>query len=425
MTRAANVLAAFCSIDTKFVGARTEAYRAVVAVKGVARRLLTADQLSRSEEETLMAREQVRKLADHGHDEEAVRLGRRLDEAQENMDKMCSVESIGAEDGGQGSVVLSSNEVMQLEEAVLTRCIDLLMDLNAERWEKCFGLPKKWKEKHGGRDPSRTVKVRNDDDGEEVNLGTWCDKQRQTKRNGRLSADRISQLDGIGFGWGNTAEEAWERCFGLLKKWKEEHGGKDPSRTVKVRDDDDGEEVNLGPWCNTQRQAKRNGRLSADRISQLDGIGFGWGNTAEEAWEKCFGLLKKWKDEHGGRDPSKTVKVRDDDDGEEVNLGSWCNTQSADRISRLDGIGFGWGEKKKCTAEEYWEKCFGLLEKWKEEHGGRDPSKTVKVRDDDDGEEENLGSWCHKQRQAKRNGNLSADRISRLDGIRFGWGKVS
>jgi hypothetical protein len=97
-------------------------------------------------------------------------------------------------------------------------------------------------------------------------LGLWVAKQRQQKRKGKLAADRQSLLDAANFTW-DTPSAEWNERFNSLVNWKEDTGDcRVPFNCAS----------GLGWWVNTQRQARRKGKMSDERIERLDSIGFIW-----------------------------------------------------------------------------------------------------------------------------------------------------
>ena len=98
---------------------------------------------------------------------------------------------------------------------------------------------------------------------EEINLGYWCDDQRKAKKGqgrGTISKKQIKQLNSINFIW-DPLMFIWNRNFNALKEYKSINGQyKDPPWSYKhvVKYDDGKEEkINLGQWCQRQRQARR------------------------------------------------------------------------------------------------------------------------------------------------------------------------
>ena len=106
------------------------------------------------------------------------------------------------------------------------------------------------------------------------------------------------------------------------------------------------------------------------------------------------------------------------DDG--YKLGDWSGTQrqrygkgnlSADRIARLEGLGFDWD-----LLASAWEEGYSQLQTFKEREGHANVAQRFET---DDGYK--LGNWSSHQRQRYGKGDLSADRIVRLEAIGFRW----
>jgi hypothetical protein len=101
------------------------------------------------------------------------------------------------------------------------------------------------------------------------------------------------------------------------------------------------ENPDLGPWCQRQRGAYKNNKLSPERIKRLEDIDFEW-NPLEARWGKMFSALMTYKQAHG----NCNVPTEWD---QNPKLGQWCyvlrrsyrkGTLSADHIKRLEEIGF-------------------------------------------------------------------------------------
>jgi hypothetical protein len=103
-----------------------------------------------------------------------------------------------------------------------------------------------------------------------VKLGRWVKDQRTFKVQSKLSQERIDQLEELGFHWKvKTNEIFWEKQFDLLVSYKKIHGD---CNVVKVKTNDD----KLLRWVDRQRQAKKNGKLSKERLEKLNNLGFTW-----------------------------------------------------------------------------------------------------------------------------------------------------
>lgn len=224
----------------------------------------------------------------------------------------------------------------------------------------------------------------------EGKLGAWCNTQRIARKRGTLTEERISRLEEIGFEW-EQHDSRWMQRFQELDAYYERHASW-PKRN-------DGE---LGVWCNTQRQARKNGQLTKERIRRLDRIGFVWEFDPEEEWLKMFETLQTFFAEHGYW-PSAT----------EGRLGAWCATQrkiykkgkmQENRLTLLKSIGFRWSQ------EEVWKERYESLKVFYAAHHRWPTSR-----------EGALGSWCSVQRRLYKSGKLTEERMEKLGSIGFWW----
>ena len=103
-------------------------------------------------------------------------------------------------------------------------------------------------------------------------LGTWVERQRQAKKNGRLSDSRTARLDSIGFWWGKSHNALWDDRFRELVEYKEQNGHCDVKESFGP----------LGTWARMQRQRKAT--LSGERIKKLNSLGFKW---RRKNWPLC------------------------------------------------------------------------------------------------------------------------------------------
>lgn len=160
----------------------------------------------------------------------------------------------------------------------------------------------------------------------EGSLSIWCNTQRQARKNGRLTKERIRRLDEIGFVWEYDLDKDWEIQYQALQVFYGKKG-----RWPKVT-----EGGSLGAWCVTQRKLYREGKLSGERKTRLDAIGFTW--SADGVWMDNFHQLEAFY-QNQGRWPTSR----------EGRLGSWScvqkrlfrrGTLAADRLEKLRAIGF-------------------------------------------------------------------------------------
>ena len=280
---------------------------------------------------------------------------------------------------------LSAERIQRLDE------IGFIWDALTERWEEGFSHLTEFKNRKGDcLVPSRTVT-----DG--FNLGTWVSLQRSNRAS--LSADRIQRLKDIEFIW-DSHTERWEEGFSHLKAFKERETHCRVAKGTVING------FNLSSWVYNQRTKRES--ISAERIQRLDAIGFSW-EPLYEQWEEGFSYLEAFKD----RERHCSVPQRNVFNG--FKLGKWVSIQrinsaslSADRIRRLDDIGFVWD-----PLTEQWEEGFSHLKAFK------DRERHVRVRQETIIDGFNLGSWVSVQRRNRE--SLSAERLQRLNDIGFIW----
>lgn len=173
-----------------------------------------------------------------------------------------------------------------------------------------------------------------------LNIGYWCSTQRAAFKNGKLSPDQIARLEAIGFTW-NLLDKQWKQNYAALKCLF------DAGKAVNVPDRFEIDGLWIGQWCRDQRKRFECGRLSADRIALLEAIGFVWDQLAMR-WEQHYAILNQMFEKGESINmPQRTLIA-----GQKI--GMWCHDQrkryklgklSADRIAKLEAIGFKWSLK--------------------------------------------------------------------------------
>ena len=260
-------------------------------------------------------------------------------------------------------------------------------------------------------------------------LWHWRHVQREWRRKGILKPERIARLDAIGFEWeepdsfGRSRDEKWEsrweRMFQQLVQFKERFGH---CRVVTGWK----ENPNLAKWVIRQRMAQRRDELRADRKARLDALGFAWqlkeGGQYADLWERRYAEMTAFKELHGH------TRVTKEPPGNKV-LWHWRHVQRefrrkgmlrAERIARLDAIGFEWeepdrfGMSREEKWENLWERMFHELVQFKERF------RHCRVVTDWE-ENPHLAKWVIRQRMARRRGELRADRKACLDALGFDW----
>jgi len=132
----------------------------------------------------------------------------------------------------------------------------------------------------------------------------------------------------------------WESRYEALANYQQAHSHCVVSSKESFR---------LRQWVNSQRHARRTGKLSAERVRRLDELGFVW-DVRQVRWASMFEDLAAYQRAHGHCDvPSNKDCIR---------LWRWVVTQrvarrkgklNTDQVRRLDTLGFIWGQH-----EEQW-----------------------------------------------------------------------
>ena len=120
-------------------------------------------------------------------------------------------------------------------------------------------------------------------------LGKWVKRQRNVRKNGKLSDDRIQKLDELGFDW--SPRMTWEeRLLEALKEYMSGHG----HCSVLTQ------EGSLGAWVGEQRRRKN--KMSKEGMQKLDDLlGFDWKpqQSPRRTWDDLLGELMTYKTKHG------------------------------------------------------------------------------------------------------------------------------
>ena len=278
-------------------------------------------------------------------------------------------------------------------------------------WQGMCALLEAFAREHGHTEVSRG-------DAANLRLAEWVRNQREADRAGRLSAERRARLEAAGFVWkgtGRSWQQLWDERFAQLLAYRERFGHCHVPAKWK-------EDVPFGHWVHVQREFRRKGLLSAERIARLEAAGFQWHgprgrcNVQRAGWAEMAARLAAWKQEHG------TARVSSRPGSE--NLRRWVDKQRqaarngtlrADRRERLDTIGCDWAGAR-ADLDAHWERRFAQLLAFRERFGHCRVAAKWK-------EDISLGQWVHEQRSTRKKGILKAERLRRLDEIGFQWAK--
>ncbi len=236
-------------------------------------------------------------------------------------------------------------------------------------------------------------------------LSTWVENIR--KHPNRLPGNQYNALVKIGFSFQDPSD--WNSQFYRLEEFYKQHGHSYvPSDQKKYE--------SLFDWSHNQRQAKS--LLTDTQIKKLDSLQFDWNALTDKdiKWEQMYQELMVFKKKYGHTKVPQELK-------ENKSLGAWVSNQrsnktkkilSAERIRKLNKIGFLWKEDILRMREEAWAKRYTELVRYKKVHGHID---RIKVRHD----HYQLGLWI--ETQIVRQDQLSPDRKRKLNAIGLKWVK--
>ena len=234
-------------------------------------------------------------------------------------------------------------------------------------------------------------------------IGVWMDTQRQNKKKGKLSEDKIQALENTPHWLWDPYDEEWNKNCELLKEYLYKYNELPKCSTVyKGR--------KIGVWMNTQRQNKKKGKLSQERIQALERI-YGWVWDADEEWNKNCEILKEYVDNYNQLPKRSTVyKGR--------KIGNWMTKQrqdkkkaklSQEKIQALENTPHWLWD----PYDEEWNKNCEILKEYVDNYNEL-PKRSTEYKG------RKIGSWMKTQRQYKKKGKLSQEKIQALERI-SGW----
>ena len=151
---------------------------------------------------------------------------------------------------------------LSAEQQSRLEAIGFEWDMLGSKWETMFDELLEYKAKHGHTNVPIDWPTY---------LGTWVSLQRKANKassRGMLAPDRKKRLDEIGFIW-DALDFKWEERFNELLQYRAEYGNINVPRSWPT---------GLGKWMQNQKTAHKQGKLSLERKTKLDEIGFVWTN---------------------------------------------------------------------------------------------------------------------------------------------------
>ena len=166
-------------------------------------------------------------------------------------------------------------------------------------------------------------------------------------------------------------------------------------------------------WVNVQRAQKSQEKLTEKRISLLESVGFGWQSVLnDDKWQNRYLELKSYHIQHGDADVPDQSKNY-------PKLAKWVGTMrvrkkqgklDTERIKLLDEIQFSW----KLRDRGAWEDHLDTILAFKQKYGHTNIPLNFP-------ENPKLARFVNQNRTRRNKGELSQERIEKLDAVGFVW----
>ena len=310
----------------------------------------------------------------------------------------------------------------KLESSKIKRLNEIGFDWKGENRREITDLDEIWKirykklqeyfEENGNSDvPARYIK---DND----KLGTWCKDQRVKYNEGKLSDWQINLLEEILFDW--DPKNSYKKYYPELLKYKEKNGN------VKVPTQGSEEYKDLGRWVNRLRVLYKQGLIDSngnvvlkgigtikkDELKELNQLGFLW-NAVKGDWYDRFNELKEYYDKNG----NSNVKQAED-----FSLYQWRNKQrknkeslTEEKLQKLNSIEFNFEFQSQSGSDAgliVWSDRLSELSDYFDLYGDYNIPRN-------DPDYKSLIIWLRHQRSLQLQGNLSEEKLSWLEEIKF------
>jgi hypothetical protein len=99
-------------------------------------------------------------------------------------------------------------------------------------------------------------------------LARWVDHHRQARKHGAVQEKRIQRLEKLGFEW-TPHVTVWNKRFEELTDYQKRFGDCNVPQEWR-------ENPQVGRWVAAQRRARRQGKMTRERIGRMDSLGFEW-----------------------------------------------------------------------------------------------------------------------------------------------------
>jgi hypothetical protein len=226
-------------------------------------------------------------------------------------------------------------------------------------------------------------------------LSTWLQNQRRRQP----SADRRKLLEALGVQFVSLIDQAWQDGFERLRTYMRTSNNELPAIGFTTEDG-----YALGNWVSNQRQAYSSAKISPERISKLELLGFVF-NAEDAAFEAGLDELRLFKSQHGHANVPIAYVAKSG-----YKLGTWCGnvrsrmkkTPDPGRMNKLLELGF----VQNPTAES-WQRHFELCVDEVRRKGYVGSAAKA-------GTGEKIGAWLYRQMAKAKTADLNHDHYKKM-----------
>lgn len=303
---------------------------------------------------------------------------------------------------GAHSNYLNQERIAQLEG------IGMIWDVLDYYWERNYLAACNYYREHRNlRVPSNYITS----DG--TRLGAWISRLRTLRRGEGKGTpptpEQIARLDAIGMIWETGADAKWNAMYQEARLFYQTHGN-----LVVPGEYRTGGGSSLRTWVARQRSSYAKGKLPQNRIDRLNAIGMVW--DCGDPWMNSFRAARKYYKEHG------TLALSQNEVVDGVWLGKWVAVQ-AKRLRDQEDIPEAQKKlletlplKVESEVDRIWNGNFDDLCSYADTYGGFSiPASYVGAHG------ARLSAWATVQRMKRARGELSKERIAKLESIGFPW----
>lgn len=255
-------------------------------------------------------------------------------------------------------------------------------------------------------------------------LGNWIKERRKDYKKGKLSDNKIKELEKYGMVWEAIDKEIWDRRYNDAYKYYKEHGNLNVPPSIKTEGD-----IGLREWIMAQKGIYQESNcvtdLAWDRHDLLDDIGMDWEKINGRSVFSFMSLAKKYYEEYGDLNVPDNYK-----DLFGVDLRSWVIRQwrlyhrpavgksesYCAKKKALEAVGFDWsceGRWEWDPKELSWLKNYNEIKEYVEKNH-KLPIGTSDITLSSGISTEN---WISAQRVAIKKGLINEDKQKMLSDI--------